>query len=224
MARKHSQGGPSEPPHDPTPQRQEASAFEDAPPQQDAAPPAGAGSDASRTEPSARAASEPEDELAAARAQIAELNQRWLRAAADLENFRRRAERSRAEVRAGAELSILQQLLPVLDNFERALEVDAEAAPEAFREGVELIAKLMSETLSRLGVSAIPALGQNFDPEVHEAVEHRADDSPAGTVIAEHQKGYRLGQRLLRPARVTVSRGSDAAAAAVVSDLAQSEE
>ena len=157
----------------------------------------------------ARSLQELESELASAQAQIADLNQRWLRSAADLENYRRRAERERGEIRRQAESSILRSLLPVLDNFERALEVDPSASPEAFREGIELIAKLLNDTLSRLGVSAIPALGQTFDPEVHEAVEQRPDESPAGTVIVEHQKGYRLGDRLLRPAQVTVSRGLD---------------
>lgn len=148
-----------------------------------------------------------ESQLASARAQIADLNERWLRSAADLENYRRRAERERSEARRYAEASILGQLLPVLDNLERAFEVDPNAPPEAFREGVELIGKLLSDILSRLGVTPIAVLGQAFDPEIHEAVARRPDESPAGTVIAEHEKGYCLGDRLLRPAKVIVSQG-----------------
>jgi molecular chaperone GrpE len=136
---------------------------------------------------------------------------RLLRQAADIENYKKRAAREKADsIRYGNE-SLVRELLPVLDNLERALGYAKEGGDgHPLLEGIELVRKSLLETLSRHGVNPIAALGERFDPAKHEAVaqiESREHDP--NTVVEEHQKGYYLADRLLRPARVVVSKAPE---------------
>src|SRR5471030_556133 len=132
---------------------------------------------------------------------------RWLRKTAEFDNYRKRVERERREQADQAVLDLLEELLSVVDDFDRALTVDAGEAGGAYRKGVELIHGKLHELLRKQGVKAMDVLGADFDPNVHMAVMH--DNSPShreGEVIGELQKGYMLNDRLLRPAMVKVAK------------------
>jgi molecular chaperone GrpE len=155
--------------------------------------------------------SEQREELAGAQAQIAELNTRVLRAQADFENYRRRVQKEKEDLALYANQKLLVGVLPVLDNLERALATPATVGDEKFRQGVEMTARSFREILSREGVTPIEATGQPFDPHLHEAVMTVVStEHPAGTVISELQKGYRLGERVIRPSMVQVSSAEEA--------------
>lgn len=131
-----------------------------------------------------------------------------LRRQAEFENYRKRVERERAELYQHGRDDVLLQFLPVVDNFERALTSleTSEGDAEALRHGVELIHKQFKDALSKFGLEAVEAVGQTFDPHVHEAVTTEATDKhKENTVIQEFQRGYRIGDRLLRPAKVKVA-------------------
>jgi molecular chaperone GrpE len=137
-------------------------------------------------------------------AETEELRERWLRARADLENYRKRVERDREQMIARAGESILTALLPVLDDLDRALAVGG--GEEGLKEGVQLIARSLVEVLGRHGLERVPAEGETFDPHLHEAGEIEPTERvPAQTVVAELRAGYRMGDRLLRPALVRVA-------------------
>jgi molecular chaperone GrpE len=129
----------------------------------------------------------------------------YLRKLAEFDNFRKRVDREREDLRQAALEDFVREILPVVDNFERALQhTDADSG--AFHQGVEMIAKQLHDTLGRKGVTAIDPLGQFFDPEVHEAVQRvETGDQPPGTVVTVMLKGYTLGGRLIRPAMVGVA-------------------
>ena len=147
------------------------------------------------------------------RAELAEIKDRWLRAQADLENFKRRAAREKQDaLRFGSE-SLLKDLLPVIDNLHRALEHAESSDPIAT--GVQLVLRGFDEVFERHGAKVVPARGAPFDPNFHEAISHVESEHPPNTVIDEHRRGYVLHERLLRPALVTVGKGparSDAVA------------
>ncbi len=128
----------------------------------------------------------------------------YLRKLAEFDNFRKRVEREREEGRRAATEELVRILLPVLDNFERALEHPQDDSG-AFHQGVEMIAKQLWDVLEGTGVAVVDPLGQPFDPELHEAVQ-RVEDSEhgPGTVASVMLKGYTLGDRLIRPAMVGV--------------------
>lgn len=131
-----------------------------------------------------------------------------LRVRADMENYRRRAEREREEMRSQCGREVLLAMLPVLDNFERAIEASRGAADAAtVLTGVEMIRDQMRQTLLSQGLEPVEALGRKFDPTYHEAigVEER-DDVEDGHVIDVLQEGFVMGQRLLRPAMVRVAK------------------
>ena len=135
------------------------------------------------------------------------LRDRLLRTTAEFDNYRKRVERERRDVIERAAEGVLLELLPVLDDLERALaaEVGAEGA-DAYRKGVELIQKQLIDLLARRGVTPIAALGADFDPHLHQAVASEpAAGRRDGEVIEELRRGYMLGDRLLRPAMVKVS-------------------
>lgn len=146
-------------------------------------------------------------EVEKAQAEIAELNNRLARAQADFENYRRRMQREKEDMAIYANQKLLLNLLPVLDNLERALGTPPVSGDEKLRQGVELIARSFREALAREGLTPIEAVGQPFNPNFHEAVmtvesaEHDED-----TVVAELQKGYQLGDRVIRPSMVQVSK------------------
>ncbi|MFN8544319.1 MAG: nucleotide exchange factor GrpE [Candidatus Binatia bacterium] len=161
----------------------------------------------STRDPAARV-SELEAELAAAREEASQSHDRWVRERADLENLKRRAAREQTEaVRFGNE-QLLRDLLPVVDNLERALEHARSATgTQTLTDGVSLVLKNLMDVLDRHGVTRVPAQGARFDPEHHEAVAHvESAEHEANAVMAEHQPGYRLRERLLRPALVTVAK------------------
>ena len=150
-----------------------------------------------------------DDELAKLRAEAEEYRDRHLRAAAELDNLRKRTARIRLETREEGLRDMLLQFAPVLDNLQRALSLESEDL-SAFRQGVELIQQQFQEVLGRFGLEEIKSVGQPFDPNLHEALmQMESDEFPAGTVLEETEKGYRLGDKVLRPARVVVSRASD---------------
>jgi len=133
-----------------------------------------------------------------------QLLDRIARLQAEFENARKRAERERAEYRDYATGSVVEQFLPVVDNFELALK--AKGTAEQLRHGVELIVKQMEEVLRQLQVNPIPAVGEAFDPRVHEALGSvERDDLPDQHVAEEIRRGYKLRERLLRPAMVRVA-------------------
>jgi molecular chaperone GrpE len=143
-------------------------------------------------------------------AEAEQLNDKYLRALADLENFRRRAREEQSEAVRAAEAGLIRLFLPVLDNFERALEAATSARLQAdaqsVADGIKLIHKQFSDILSKRGVKRIEAVGKTFDPHLHEAVGYRpAEDHPEGIVLEEVEKGYRMGKGVLRPSRVIVS-------------------
>jgi len=153
-----------------------------------------------------------DERIAALMAERDEANDRMLRIAADCDNWKKRARKEQADAVHQARADVLRDLLVVVDDLERALDTQAatgEAADgTAVRQGVELVLRSLRQKLERHGVEPINAAGQPFDPHVHEAIS-RVDggDVPPGTVAAELRRGYRLGDRLLRPAGVAVSTG-----------------
>jgi molecular chaperone GrpE len=131
---------------------------------------------------------------------------RYVRAIADFENFRKRTDREKADFFRYATSAVLKDVLPVLDNFDRALDHAAEG--DEFHKGVLLIYKQLYDVLQRHGLKPIDESGVTFDPNIHEAVVREEDDSvPNHTVTAILQKGYFLHDRLLRPALVKVAVG-----------------
>ncbi|MFH0822988.1 MAG: nucleotide exchange factor GrpE [Pseudomonadota bacterium] len=137
----------------------------------------------------------------------AENRDKWMRTAAELENYRKRAVQERSKLLKYRNEELLRDLLPVLDNFERALSWSGDAEDSnPVTEGVRIISKLLMETMERYGVKGFSSLGEPFDPNVHEALSKipMADKEP-NTVIEELEKGYMYNDRLLRPAKVVVS-------------------
>jgi molecular chaperone GrpE len=132
---------------------------------------------------------------------------RWLRKTAEFDNYRRRIERERREQADQAVTNLLQELLLVVDDFDRALTQDAGERSEAYQKGVELIHVKLNDVLKKYGVRPIEALGADFDPNLHQAVIHEASpDHREGEVIGELRRGYMIGDRLLRPAMVKVAK------------------
>jgi len=132
---------------------------------------------------------------------------RWMRKAAEFDNYRRRIERERRDYADQSVVSLLQELLLVVDDFDRALTVDA-GEGGAYKKGVELIHTKLHDLLRKQGVKPIEALGTPFDPNLHQAVLQEESDRPEGEVIGELRKGYTMGDRLLRPAMVKVAKAS----------------
>lgn len=137
-----------------------------------------------------------------------QLKDQMLRALADLKNVRRRHEEDRRAMSLYATEDLVRELLPVLDNFERTLQAAESGADlEALTAGIQMVERQLRNALSQRHVVRIEALGQPFDPTYHEAIAH--DDDPEiapGTITAELEAGYRIGDRVLRPARVRVTR------------------
>lgn len=135
------------------------------------------------------------------------LQDRLLRTAAEFDNYRKRMDRERRDLAEYAAADVIKDLLPILDNFERALQAPATLETDAVRKGIELIHKQMLDLLKKRGVRPIEALGVDFDPNFHQAVIHEASaDHREGEVMQELQRGYLLGDRLLRPAMVKVAK------------------
>jgi molecular chaperone GrpE len=138
-----------------------------------------------------------------------DLYDRLLRKTAEFDNYRKRVERDRKEQTEWAAADVLTQLLSIIDDFERALKADAPREAHPYRAGFELIQRQLSELLRKRGVTPIDAVGTDFDPNIHQAIAY--DETPGareGEVVAEFAKGYKLGDRLLRPAIVKVAKAS----------------
>jgi molecular chaperone GrpE len=141
------------------------------------------------------------DKLAA---ETADLQNRLLRSRAEFDNARRRAERERSDYLQFAAMDLIKDILPILDDFERALKV--ETADRNYAKGVELIYQRMAETLKKLGLEPIETAGQTFDPNLHQAVERvETDEAADQSILAEFQRGYNFKGKLLRPAMVKVA-------------------
>ena len=154
-------------------------------------------------------ADQPDAALATLQREKDELRDRLLRTAAEFQNYKNRVERERRDLFDSAASDVLQDLLPIVDNFERALQAPAPAEADAFRRGIELIHKQMFDLLRKRGVTPIEAVGADFDPRFHQAVIHEvSDEHREGEVMQELQRGYMLGDKLLRPAMVKVAKGS----------------
>ncbi len=150
----------------------------------------------------------PEDPLERAQAEATRLKDQLLRLAADFDNFKKRSRRELSDMAKISREEVLRDLLPVFDNLERATAHAAQATDvTALTEGIALVIRQFTDTLGKLGVERIQAVGLPFDPAVHEAVQHleTADHAP-GSVAMELQAGYRSGDRILRPAMVVVAK------------------
>ena len=135
-----------------------------------------------------------------------DLRDRLLRTAAEFDNYRKRVERERRELAEFAAADLIRDLLPVIDDFDRALASPAWRADDPARQGVELIQRRLLETLRKRGVEPIDAVGQPFNPEWHESIGGEpANGRPDGTVTTEVRRGYKLGGKLLRAALVKVA-------------------
>ncbi len=158
-------------------------------------------------EPTAARPEEPVDEVARLTDEHNQLQDRLLRTTAEFDNFRKRVERERREMADRASEGVLLDLLPVVDDLERALAAEAPGdSAEAYRRGVELIYKQLTDLLARRGVRPMDALGADFDPNLHQAVASEAAEGHRdGEVIAVLRTGYLLNDRLLRPAMVKVA-------------------
>jgi molecular chaperone GrpE len=153
----------------------------------------------------------PEGELAAVTAERdqltaekADLHDRLLRRQAEFENFRRRSERDRLEFVRFAGMEIVRELLPVLDDFERALK--SESADKEYAKGIELIYQRLYEALKKMGLEPIDTSGQTFDPHLHQAVEQApAGEAVENSILEEYRRGYNFKGKLLRPSMVKVA-------------------
>ncbi|MBI1842270.1 MAG: nucleotide exchange factor GrpE [Verrucomicrobia bacterium] len=156
---------------------------------------------------------DPSAETAALKAKVEEQWNQILRTTADFENFKKRAARERQEAVKHANEGLLERLIPVLDNFEMALVAGQQSAtaPESIMAGVSMIQQQLKSALVDSGLVEISAQGQVFDPNIHEAVsQQETREVPEGHVLQQLRKGYRLRERLLRPATVIVAKAPQA--------------
>jgi molecular chaperone GrpE len=168
--------------------------------------------------PGETAGKAPQQLLAETQAKLAEQREAWLRALADADNARKRAQADIASAHRYAVERFAASLLPVLDSLEAALAA-AEGSPQALREGVELTLKQLSTAFDKAGVSPIaPAPGERFDPNRHQAMAAVESEGEPNTVVAVMRKGYLLADRVLRPALVTVARALESRAGNPISD------
>ena len=165
--------------------------------------------DSSESAPDAAAqAVEAPPDIADLQRQRDEYYDRLLRKTAEFDNYRKRIERERQQVSESAAADLIEDLLPLIDDFERALAAEPDAKADAYRRGVELIHRQLLELLKKRGVRALDTVGTDFDPYYHQAVATEpAAGRRDGEVIEELRRGYMLGDRLLRPAMVKVAKG-----------------
>jgi molecular chaperone GrpE len=173
-------------------------------------PEGGTAAPAPAPEAPANPIAELEQKLAAAEKEKKDNWDRYLRAAADLDNTRKRQKREVDEARFEAKNKVLKEMLPVVDNLERAIEHagsgELEANLKPLVEGVQLVLRQFMTAFERLDITTVDALGQAFDPNLHEAISQQDSDQPPGTIVQVLQRGYRSGERLLRPALVVVAK------------------
>jgi molecular chaperone GrpE len=146
------------------------------------------------------------DEIVELRKERDSLHDRLLRQAAEFDNYRKRVDRERKDSAQLAAIDFVQELLPVIDDFERALQTEAPGAG-SYRQGLEIIHRALMEMLRKRGVTPIEAVGTTFDPQVHQAVAYEdAPDRRDGEVMEQFTRGYRIGDKLVRPAMVKVAK------------------
>jgi molecular chaperone GrpE len=162
--------------------------------------------------PPADPIAELEAKLAAAEKEKKDNYDRFLRSAADLENMRKRQKRELEDAKFETKNKVLKEMLPVVDNLERAIEhAGAGGEKNPILEGVQLVLRQFTAAFERLEVTPVDAMGQPFDPNLHEAISQQESDQAPGTVVQVLQRGYRAGERLLRPALVVVAKAKAAA-------------
>jgi molecular chaperone GrpE len=152
-----------------------------------------------------------EAQLAAAHAEVEQYKDKYLREYADKENFRKRQERMAADRIRREKLDLLERVLEVVDNLDRALRFEETMDRESLQQGLRMLQWQLNELLSQQGLTPVATVGEPFNPYVHEAVEQVSSNEHAeGTVVEEVRKGYKLGDETIRPARVKVSAGPEA--------------
>lgn len=165
------------------------------------------------TESLLKAKNELQEVLKQTQTEAQSMRDKWLRAAADLENYRKRAQKEREDVVKFGNERLLKDFLPVVDDLERVVSSSSKASldpqSQAVIDGVRLVSKKFLDQLEKHGVTSFDSQGKAFDPNLHEAVQQVASSQPMGTVVDQLQRGFMLGGRLLRPALVTVSIGGD---------------
>jgi len=145
---------------------------------------------------------------------LKDTHERLLRTAAEFDNFKKRAAKEKEDVQKFGSERLLKDFLPVMDNLERALDHAEQHDPRQVIEGVKLVQKLFETTLAKHGVQGFSAIGKPFDPGVHEALMQQESDEAPGTVVSEMARGYKLNDRLVRPAAVVVAKPRTGAAPA----------
>jgi molecular chaperone GrpE len=158
-------------------------------------------------EPPAAAPATPEERIAALEAEKADLRDRMLRIAAEFENWKKRARKEQTDGEAKVREAVLRDILEVMDNLERATAATGGASDlQSVQQGIALVLRLFGQKLERYDVKSLDAKGKPFDPRLHEAISQAPSAEVApGTVLNELQKGYKIGERLLRPAAVVVA-------------------
>lgn len=193
---------------------------EDVPPdgtQADTSPPA---EDSHPADPPEAAPAPEPDPLASMREERDRFREQLLRTAADFDNFRKRTRKDLEDAERRGKEDVIREVLPVLDNLERALAATAALSADAgavevkgIIDGVKMVMKLFEDQAGRMGLSKVKTVGERFDPGVHDAIQQvETDEHTAGTVIQEIVAGYRLGEKLVRPAMVVVARKPAASA------------
>lgn len=148
-------------------------------------------------------------QLQAAREEAAQFKDKYLRGLAEMDNFRKRQERMASDRTQRAKRDLLEKVLEVMDNLDRAMHYQDTMDRESLQQGLRMVQWQLNELLKNEGLSPVPTVGEPFDPRVHEAVESvTSQEHPEGTVVEEVRKGYMMGDNTLRPARVKVSGGS----------------
>jgi molecular chaperone GrpE len=146
------------------------------------------------------------DDFKSLESELAAQKDLYLRLAADFDNFRKRAAQDADRRGAAQKEAFIRELLPVIDNLERALSSESSTSPDQLREGVQMTLQQLHQLLRRHGIEPEESTGQRFDPHRHEAVATRQDPShPDQTVVETYQRGYRRGKEVLRPAKVVVN-------------------
>lgn len=162
----------------------------------------------SSPEVSSNAPDDGEDSMASLQADMDRFRDLAARSQADFENYKKRCAREKEEAIKYANTSLLEKLLPIIDNFELGLSAArGESEKSAIYSGMKMVRKQLDSFLAAQGVQPIEAVGQKFDPNLHEAIAHEASDAPEGTVTRQTRRGYRFKDRLLRPSSVMVSSG-----------------
>lgn len=174
-----------------------------------AVPPGGSGESSPQTEPTQAETQNQDQLMTQLQGDLERFRDLALRSQADFENFRKRAAREKDDAVKYANASLLERLIPILDNFELGLSAARTSAEgSAILSGMEMVARQLNDFLSQHGVEPVSAEGQKFDPNLHEAVGHEPSaDVAEGTIVRQLRRGFKLRERLLRPATVVVSKG-----------------